>query len=95
MQSYQDSGESAWQVTQTLIFGYLSDYIRCASNVLNALEGTLKITDLKRNSLGGTEISEYTPPINALVTALPGLVPIFVLAGGVNALAGVLLGYLP
>ena len=29
--------------------------------------------------------------MNALVTALPGLVPIFVLAGGVNALAGVLL----
>ena len=25
---------STWQVTQTLIFGYLSDYIRCASNVL-------------------------------------------------------------
>ena len=34
MQSYQDSGQSAWQVTQTLIFGYLSDYIRCASNAL-------------------------------------------------------------
>ena len=34
MQSYEDSGQSAWQVTQTLIFGYLSDYIRCASNVL-------------------------------------------------------------
>ena len=29
--------------------------------------------------------------MNALVTALPGLVIIFVLAGGVNALAGVLL----
>ena len=29
--------------------------------------------------------------MNALVTALPGLVPIFVSAGGVNALAGVLL----
>ena len=29
--------------------------------------------------------------MNALVTALLGLVPIFVLAGGVNALAGVLL----
>ena len=44
----------------------------------NALEGTLIITDLKRNSLGRTEISEYTtPPMNALVTALPGLVPIF------------------
>ena len=28
--------------------------------------------------------------MNALVTALPGLVIIFVLAGGVNALAGVL-----
>ena len=28
--------------------------------------------------------------MNALVTALPDLVPIFVLAGGVNALAGVL-----
>ena len=48
----------------------------------NALEGTL----------GRTKISEYTtPPMNALVTALPGLVIIFVLAGGVNALAGVLL----
>ena len=57
----------------------------------NALEGTLLITDLKRNSLGRTEISEYTtPPMNALVTALPGLMIIFVLAGGVNALAGVL-----
>ena len=31
--------------------------------------------------------------MNALVAALPGLVPIFVLAGGVNALAGVLLIY--
>ena len=29
--------------------------------------------------------------MNALVTAVPGLVPIFVSAGGVNALAGVLL----
>ena len=29
---------------------------------LNALEGTLIITDLKRNSFGRTEISEYTPP---------------------------------
>ena len=29
--------------------------------------------------------------MNSLVTALPGLVPIFVSAGGVNALAGVLL----
>ena len=29
--------------------------------------------------------------MNALATALPGLVPIFVLADGVNALAGVLL----
>ena len=48
----------------------------------NALEGTLC----------RTKISEYTtPPMNALVTALPGLVIIFVLAGGVNALAGVLL----
>ena len=48
----------------------------------NALAGTL----------GRTKISEYTtPPMNALVTALPGLVIIFVLAGGVNALAGVLL----
>ena len=28
--------------------------------------------------------------MNSLVTALPGLVPIFVSAGGVNALAGVL-----
>ena len=28
----------------------------------NALEGTLIITDLKRNSFGRTEISEYTPP---------------------------------
>ena len=47
----------------------------------NALEGTL----------GRTKISEYTtPPMNALITALPGLVIIFVLAGGVNALAGVL-----
>ena len=34
------------------------------------LEGTLIITDLKRSSLGRTEISEYTPPPNALVTAL-------------------------
>ena len=25
------------QVTRTLIFGYLSDYIRCASNVLKCL----------------------------------------------------------
>ena len=36
MQSYWDSGQSAWQVTQTgqtLIFGYLSDYKRCAGNV--------------------------------------------------------------
>ena len=58
---------------------------------VNALEGTLIIIELKRNSLGRTEISEYTtPPMNALVTALPGLVIIFVLAGGVNALAGVL-----
>ena len=38
MQSYYESaGQSAWQVTQTLIFGYLSDYIRCASNVLKCL----------------------------------------------------------
>ena len=37
MQSYEDSRQSAWQVTQTLIFGYLSDYIRCASNVLKCL----------------------------------------------------------
>ena len=37
MQSYQDSGQSAWQVTQTLIVGYLSDYIRCASNALKCL----------------------------------------------------------
>ena len=29
--------------------------------------------------------------MNSLVTALPGLVPIFVLAGGVNALPGVVL----
>ena len=58
----------------------------------NALEGTLIITDLKRNSLGRTEISEYTtPPMDALVTALPGLVTIFVLADGENALAVVLL----
>ena len=50
----------------------------------NALEGTL----------GRTKISEYTtPPMNALVTALPGLVIIFVLAGGVNALAGVLFSF--
>ena len=28
--------------------------------------------------------------MNSLVTALPGLVPIFISAGGVNALAGVL-----
>ena len=35
------------------------------------LEGTLIITDLKRSSLGRTEVSEYTPPpMNALVTAL-------------------------
>ena len=34
MQSYWDSGQSDWQVAQTLIFGYLSDYKRCASNVL-------------------------------------------------------------
>ena len=54
----------------------------------------LIITDLKRNLLGRTEKSEFTsPPMNALVTALPGLVPIFVLAGGVNALAGVLFEY--
>ena len=36
MQSYWDSGQSAWQVTQTgqtLIFGYLSDYKRRAGNV--------------------------------------------------------------
>ena len=47
--------------------------------------------DLKRNELGRTEISEYTPPpMNSVVTALPGLVPIFDSAGGVNALAGVL-----
>ena len=81
MQSYKDSGQSAWQVTQTLIFGYLSDYKRCASNVLKCLGrlGSLIITDLKRKSLGRTEISEYTtPPMNALVTALPGLVVIFV-----------------
>ena len=39
-----------------------------------------------------TEISKYTTlPMNALVTALPGPVIIFVLVGGVNALAGVLL----
>ena len=51
----------------------------------NALEGTLC----------RTKISEYTtPPMNALVTALPGLVIIFVLAGGVNALAGVLFIYI-
>ena len=39
--------QSAWQVTQTLIFGYLSDHIRCASNVLlvKALEGTRIIID--------------------------------------------------
>ena len=56
------------------------------------MEGTLIITDLKRNSLGRTEISEYTtPPMKALDTSLPGLVIIFVLAGGVNALASVLL----
>ena len=54
----------------------------------NALEGTLIITDLKRSSLGRTEISEYTPPP---MNASYSLVPIFVLAGGVNALAGVLL----
>ena len=55
------------------------------------MEGTLIIIDLKRNSLGRTEISEYTPPpMNSLVTALPGLVPIFVSAGGENSLAGVL-----
>ena len=41
--------------------------------------------------MGRTEISECTPPPkNSLVTALPGLVPIFVSAGGMNALAGVL-----
>ena len=90
MLSYQDFGQSAWQVTQTLIFGYLGVYKRCASNVLKCL-GRYPNNDLKRNSLGRTEISEYTPPpMNALFTALPGLVPIFVLAGGVNALAGVL-----
>ena len=51
----------------------------------NALEGTLC----------RTKISEYTtPPMNALVTALPGLVIIFVLAGGVNALAGVLFDFI-
>ena len=37
MQSYYDSRQSAWQVTHTLIFGYLSDYIRCASKVLKCL----------------------------------------------------------
>ena len=52
-----------------------------------------KITDLKRNSLDRTEIiSELIYHTNERsVTALPDLVPIFVLAGGVNALAGVLL----
>ena len=31
---------------------------------LNALESTLIITELKRNSLGRTEIDEYTTPPN-------------------------------
>ena len=58
------------------------------------LEGTLIITDLTRNSLGRTEISEYTPPpMNALVTALPGLVPIFVLVGVVREAEGILLTF--
>ena len=35
--------------------------------------------------------NECTPPaVNTPVTVLPGLVPIFALVGGVNALAGVL-----
>ena len=54
----------------------------------NALEGTLIITDLKRSSLGRPEISEYTPPPNERSSY--NLVPIFVLAGRVNDLAGVL-----
>ena len=53
------------------------------------MKGTLIITDLKRSSLGRTEISEYTPTPNDRSSY--SLVPIFVLAGGVNALAGVLL----
>ena len=32
----------------------------------------------------------YPTPNNALLTATPGLVPIFNLTGGVNALAGIL-----
>ena len=55
----------------------------------NALEGTLIITDLKRSSLGRTEISEYTPPPPNERSSY-SLVPIFVLAGRVNDLAGVL-----
>ena len=36
------------------------------------MEGTLIIIDLKRNKLGRTEISEYTPtPMNSLVTLSP------------------------
>ena len=72
-----------------MIFGYFSDYIRCASNVLKCLGRYPIITDLKRSSLGRTEISEYTPTPNDRSSY--NLVPIFVLAGGVNALAGVLL----
>ena len=57
MQSYLDSGQSAWQVTQTLIFGYLSDYIRCASNVLLVkCLGSRGVTWVSRLGEGGFEL---------------------------------------
>ena len=43
----------------------------CNCNMNDILAVTLIITDLKTNSLGRTEISEYTPPpMNAPITAL-------------------------
>ena len=52
------------------------------------IEIDLKSTGFKRNLSGRKETNECSPPlINALITALPGFVPIFSLAGEVNALA--------
>ena len=55
------------------------------------MNANANVTTCSINHGNSMTANEYTPPaVNTLVTVLPGLVPIFALAGVVNALAGVL-----